>query len=413
MAAFSYRALDARGRLVRGILEGDSERQVRAQLRARALRPIQVSAGAGERWPLLGRLRHAARGQGAPDGARLRSAELTLLTRQLATLVQSGMPLAEALAACARQARSARAQGVILQLRARVSEGHGLAAALGQMPRSFSPMYRAMVRAGEHSGRLGPVLERLASYIEERGHLQQKMTAAMLYPLVLVVVAVVVIGLLMVFVVPQLVGVFQHSEVALPWLTRALIALSGWLGQWGGWLLPGVLLALWWLRRWLRRPAPRRRWHGLLLRLPLVGGLVTGLDSARFAATLSMLVAAGVPLLEGLRIACGVLANVVLQAAASDAALVVEEGGSLAAALEASGVFPPLMCQMVASGEASGELQSLLERTALHQERELQMTLSGLMSLLEPLMVVLMAVVVGTIVIAILLPIIEMNNLVI
>ncbi len=406
MGAYNYRALDTTGKLVKGVIEADSERQVRGQLRSRDLKPVEVIAAASSNkekavsdW----------RGWFKP---RISQGDLALLTRQLATLIQSSMPLDEAITATAQQARRAKIKGLVLQVRSRVVEGHTLAYALGDFPQVFNEMYRAMVRAGESAGFLGTVMEQLANYTENRQYTQQKLKMAMVYPVILMLVAVGVISMLMIFVVPQLVGLFARTKAELPALTKALISASYFFSHYL-WITAIIFVAIVvGVRRLLRDPGRKRMWHRLLLKVPFISGLLTAMDTARFASTLSILTSSGVPLLEGLRIAGEVLTNIELREASRRVAASVQEGGSLNRALAQTGLFPPMMVHMVASGEASGELESMLARSALNQERELEMTLGGLMAVMEPAMVVLMAVVVGTIVLAVLLPIIEMNKLV-
>jgi len=402
--AYRYRALNAEGKLVRGVLEADSERALRSQLRARSLRPVDVGA------PGRAQTARGPRLQLFPT--RVSGSDLALLTRQLATLVQSNLPLADCLQAAAEQTRRPRIKALLLQVRSRVTEGHTLAHALGEFPQVFNDMYRAMVAAGEHAGFLGPVLEQLADYAEQRQHTSQKLRMAMIYPFILLGVAVAVIVALMVFVVPELVGIFAHSNRELPLLTKLLIATSDFFRDWLLWLLAGLVLAAFAARALLRSPARRRRWHALLLRLPGVAGVLVAVDTARFASTLSILMASGVPLLESLRIAGAVLVNLVLREESAQVALQVQEGGSLSRALGNSGHFPPMMVHMVASGEASGSLEKMLERSALNQERELEMTLGTVMGLFEPLMVVVMGGMVLLIVLAILLPIFDLNTMV-
>ncbi|MDH3991537.1 MAG: type II secretion system inner membrane protein GspF [Gammaproteobacteria bacterium] len=405
MTAYRYKALNPAGKLVRGVLEGDSERGVRAQLRGQSMRPVEVSeanrpaqTGSGWRLSLVRR--------------RISAGDLAMLTRQLSTLVMSNLPLDEALQAAAEQSRNSRIKGMLLQVRSRVAEGHTLAYAMGEFPLVFNEMYRAMVKAGEHAGYLGPVLEQLADYTEQRQYTGQKLKMAMIYPFILVGVAIAVVLLLMIFVVPELVGIFAHSRRELPALTRGLIASSDFFRDWGIWLIVGLLVLAWSLRRLLRNPRRRRRWHAILLRTPGISRLLVALDTARFASTLSILMASGVPLLDSLRIAGEVLTNLVLREDSIVVAGRVQEGSSLHRALEHSGRFPPMMVHMVASGEASGELEVMLERSATNQERELEMTLGTMMSLFEPLMVVFMGGMVLTIVLAILLPIFDLNTMV-
>jgi general secretion pathway protein F len=405
MTAFRYRALNPGGKLVRGVVEADSERQVRSQLRAQQLRPVEVQT--------------AAKAEAARGGIRQRllptrigGADLALLTRQLATLVQSNLPLADCLQAAAEQTRRPRIKGMLLQIRSRVSEGHTLAYALGEFPQAFNEMYRAMVTAGEHAGFLGPVLEQLADYAETRQHSGQKLRMAMIYPFILLAVAIAVIVSLMVFVVPELVGIFTQSNRELPVLTSALIATSDFFRAYSLWLIIALVVLVVAAKRLLRNPRRLRSWHALLLRLPGIAGLLIALDTARFASTLSILMASGVPLLEALRIAGQVLVNRVLREESQDVALRVQEGSSLSRALSQAGHFPPMMVHMVASGESSGALEDMLERAAKNQERELEMTLGTVMGLFEPLMVVFMGGMVLLIVLAILLPIFDLNTMV-
>jgi general secretion pathway protein F len=403
--AYRYRALNTGGKLVRGVLEADSERQVRTQLRTQKLRPIEVQTAAraeANRGSLRQRLLPM----------RVKTADLALLTRQLATLVQSGLPLAECLQAASEQTRRPRVKALLLQVRSRVSEGHTLAYALAEYPQVFSEMYRAMVAAGEHAGFLGPVLEQLSDYAEQRQHSSQKIKMAMIYPFILLGVAVAVIVALMVFVVPELVGIFAQSSRELPLLTVILIASSDFFRAYTLWLMVAIVALLALLRRLLREPSRRRSWHALLLRVPGVSGLLVAMDTARFASTLSILMASGVPLLEALRIAGQVLENLVLREESEQVALQVQEGSSLSKALSRAGHFPPMMVHMVASGESSGSLEAMLERSANNQERELEMTLGTVMGLFEPLMVVFMGGMVLLIVLAILLPIFDLNTMV-
>ena len=405
MTAYRYRALNNQGKLVRGVLEGDSERQVRSQLRGKSLRPVEVG---------VANKQSSAKSGWQPSllQARVSAGDLALLTRQLATLVQSNLPLDEALQAAAEQSRSGRIKGMLLQVRSRVAEGHTLAYAMGEFPAVFNEMYRAMVNAGEHAGYLGPVLQQLADYTEQRQYTGQKLKMAMIYPFILVGVAVAVVLLLMIFVVPELVGIFAHSRRELPLLTRGLIASSDFFQVYGIWLVVGFIGLFFAFKRLLRNPQRKKRWHRLLLRVPGLSRLLIALDTARFASTLSILMASGVPLLDSLRIAGQVLTNLVLRDDSVVVAESVQEGSSLHRALQQSGRFPPMMVHMVASGEASGELETMLERSATNQERELEMTLGTMMSLFEPLMVVFMGGMVLTIVLAILLPIFDLNTMV-
>lgn len=407
MAAFSYKALASDGKLVKGVIEGDSERQVRNQLRTRQLKPVEVVAS-----------REGKAKSSEPISfkqlfkPRISQSDLALITRQMATLVQSNMPLDEVLTATAEQSRKPRIKSLMLQVRARVMEGYSLAYALGDFPQIFNDMYCSMVKAGEHAGFLGTVLEELAEYTENNQYTQQKLKGAMIYPVVLMVLSAVVISILMIYVVPDLVGVFRHTKQELPGLTLAVIAVSDYLTVYWWVICLTIFFIPIVVRQILKSPTRRLIWHRILLKTPIISGFITSMDTARFASTLSILTSSGVPLLDGLRISGEVLTNLELRAASKTVALAVQEGGTLNKALSRADVFPPMMVHMVASGEASGELEAMLKRSASNQQRELEMTLANIMAIFEPLMIVVMAAVVCTIVFSILLPIIEMNNLV-
>ena len=409
MAAFKYKALDASGKVVKGVLEGDSERQIRAQLRTKSLRPIEVaSAGrrAANNASSEGGIR---RGLFAP---RLSASELALMTRQLATLVASALPLDECLQAAAEQTRKSSTKALLLQVRSKVAEGHTLAHAMAQFPQAFGDMYRAMVNAGEQAGQLGPVLEQLADHTENRQHTAQKLQMALIYPFVLIGVAIAVVTALMVFVVPEMVGIFAQTKTDLPPLTVALIATSDFLTN-HGWILGlAIVVLVMAIRRLLKNPNYKKLSDAVLLRIPGIRRVLIGMDTARFSSTLSILMASGVPLLDALRIAGAVMNNLVLRAASKEVAGKVQEGSSLNRALSQEEFFPPMMVHMVASGETSGELETMLERSASNQERELEATLGTVMGLFEPIMVVVMGGLVLTIVMAILLPIFDLNTMV-
>ncbi|MDX1367770.1 GspF family T2SS innner membrane protein variant XcpS [Pseudomonas sp.] len=404
MAAFEYLALDVRGRQHKGVLEADSARQVRQILRERQLSPLDVQAT---------RTREQAAGGGHFSLVRgLSARDLALLTRQLATLIQAALPVEEALRAAAAQARVPRIQSMLLAVRARVLEGHGLASSLKEFPAAFPELYRATVAAGEHAGHLGPVLEQLADYTEQRQQSRQKIQLALLYPLILMCSSLLIVAFLLGYVVPDIVRVFVDSGQTLPTLTRGLIVASEWVKSWG-WLAVIVLLLGFFALRWaLRDEAVKLRWHDLLLRVPLLGRLIRATDCARFASTLAILTQSGVPLVEALAIGAEVIVNRVIRAQVVVAAQKVREGGSLTRALEASGQFPPMMLHMIASGERSGELDQMLARTARNQENDLGAQVALMVGLFEPFMLVFMGAVVLVIVLAILLPILSLNQLV-
>ena len=406
MPAFSWTALDASGRTRKGVQEGDSARLVRQALREQGLTPLAVEQTADQirardKGGGLGRLQH---GMGA--------GELALVTRQLATLVQAGLPIETALGSVARQSEKAASRNLIHAVRSRVMEGHTLADALGEHPRVFPELYRSTVAAGEQSGHLDAVLERLADYTEAREALRRKIQLALFYPGLLTLMAIVVVMGLLTYVVPQVTQVFEHLGQELPQLTQILLAVSGFLRDQGVWLLGALAVGVFAFRRALRHISVKRRWHHLLLRLPLAGRLIRGVNTARFARTLGILASAGVPILEAMRIAASVMDNVPMREAVEDATLRVREGVGIARALEDSKLFPPMTVQLIASGEQSGRLRPMLERAAAQQESELAAIIATALGLFEPVLIMVMGGVVLLIVLAILMPIFELNQLV-
>lgn len=405
MGAFEYTALDAAGKERKGVLEGDTARQIRQQLREQGLAPLTVEA-------VMQRESSRSGAQKVSLRRGISATDLALVTRQLATLVKAGLPLEEALHTTAQQTELPRLKSMILAVRSRVLEGHTLADGLREFPHAFPELYRSTVAAGEHSGHLDVVLERLADYTESRQQLRQKIQLALFYPAILTVVALLVTIALLTYVVPQVVQVFESIGQELPLLTRALIALSGFLRNFGFVLLILLIVAIVLFRRSLRIEANRYRFHQLLQRLPIVGRLQRGLNTARFARTLSILTASGVSVLEALRISGEVVGSLPMRAAIDEAAQKVREGASIAASLRRSGQFPPMTMHLIASGESSGKLEEMLERAAVNQERELETLIAALMGLFEPLLIVVMGSVVLVIVLAILLPIFDLNQLV-
>jgi general secretion pathway protein F len=404
MAAFEYVALDTKGRQQKGVLEADSARQVRQLLREKQLAPLQVEPAH--------RKEHSEKSGGFSLRRGLSARDLALVTRQLATLIGAALPIEEALRAAAAQSRQPRIQSMLIAVRAKVLEGHSLANALGSFPAAFPELYRATVAAGEHAGHLAPVLEQLADYTEQRQQSRQKIQMALLYPLILMLASLGIVGFLLGYVVPDVVRVFVDSGQTLPALTRGLILLSELVKAWGAVVIVLAVLGVIAFRRALRNEDVRRRWHAFLLRLPLIGGLIAATETARFASTLAILVRSGVPLVEALAIGAEVVSNRIIRTDVANATQRVREGGSLSRALEASRQFPPMMLHMIASGERSGELDQMLARTARNQENDLAATIGLMVGLFEPFMLVFMGAVVLVIVLAILLPILSLNQLV-
>jgi len=403
MGAFEYTAVDAGGKERKGILEGDTARQVRQLLRERQLFPLTVTEAAE---------REASRQQSFTLRPTMSANDLALVTRQLATLVQSSMPLEEALLAVSEQTESTRVKSVLIGVRSKVMEGHTLADGFADFPKAFPEIYRATVSAGEQSGHLDAVLERLADYTEGRQVLRQKIQHAMIYPVVLTVLALLIVSGMLVYVVPKVVGVFSNTGRELPGLTVFLIALSNFLRDYGLFLLIGLVGAAFAARRALRQPGPRRWRDALLLRIPLVAKLVRGSNTARFTRTLSILTGSGVPVLEALRISAEVVTNVPMREAVEGAAARVREGAPIGKSLAVGGYFPPLCVHLISSGEASGKLDAMLTRAATNQEREMDGLIAALLGILEPALIVTMGIIVLVIVLAILLPIFELNQLV-
>jgi len=403
MAAFEYLALDPRGREQKGLIEADSPRQARQLLREKQWAPLEVKQAKSKE--------DVSRG-GLSFGRGLSARDLALVTRQLATLVQAALPIEEALRAAAAQSTSAKIKSMLLAVRARVMEGHSLAAALREYPSAFPELYRATVAAGEHAGHLGLVLDQLADYTDQRQQSRQKIQLALLYPVILMVASLAIVVLLLGYVVPDVVKVFVNTGQELPALTRGLIATSDVVKNWGWLIVLGLIAAFLAMRAALRDPALRLRWHAFILRIPLIGRLSRATNTARFASTLAILTRSGVPLVEALSIAAAVIANLRIRERVVEAAQKVREGSSLTRALDATGEFPPMMLHMIASGEKSGELDQMLARTARNQENDLAAQVSLLVGLFEPFMLVFMGAVVLVIVLAILMPILSLNQLV-
>lgn len=398
MALFDYQAANAQGRIEKGQLDADSPRGARQLLRGRGLTPVQVSAA-----------RSAGSGWGA---RRLSASELAWATRQLASLLAASLPLEGALSAVIEQAERPHVAQALTAVRADVRAGQRLTVALAARPRDFPPIYRALVGAGEDSGDLARVMERLADYIEERNALQAKVLTAFIYPAAISLVSVAIVIFLLSYVVPQVVTAFVQARQTLPMLTQVMLAASAFVRSWGMWMGLGIaaLVVAW--RLALRKPKLRLRWDAMLLRLPMVGRFVLGVNSARFASTLAILLDAGVPLLRALEAARQTLGNALLARCADDVSARVREGAALGSALKVQKVYPPILVHLVASGEKTGSLAPLLDRAAQTISREIERRAMALTALLEPTMILVMGGVVLTIVLAVLMPIMEMNQLV-
>lgn len=414
MPGFRFTAYDIDGREQRGVLESDSARLARAQLREKGLFPLDVAeieaandADAGGLFSVFSRRK------------RLATADLARVTRQLATLLGAGLTIEQTFNAVIEQAEGETERQLLASIRGQVLEGQSLGAALARFPSTFSGIYRTLVSAGETSGRLPDVLLRLADYVEEQHAMRQKLLVAMIYPFVVLIVCILVVTGLMVYVVPQVIGVFEATKQSLPLMTRALLALSKFIQLTGIFWLIGGVVAFIAARLALRRESVRRRWHGWLLRVPILGRMIRSQESAQLAATLSILVGSGVPVLTALQASAGVVGNLPMREALQRATIAVREGSGLSRALVAQqsgkakyALFPPVMVHLIASGEASGRLAQTLDAAARQQQRDVATRTFAFAALIEPAMIIFMGVVVLAIVLAVLLPIFELNQLV-
>ena len=401
MPAYQFTAIDASGKQQKGVLEGDSARQIRQQLRDKQWIPVHVDA-----------VEQKNKNQGSQWFQKKFTAyDLALMTRQLSVLVAAGIPLEEAIRAVSKQNEKAHVQNLMSSVRSKVMEGHSLAQGMQQSGR-FPDLYIATIAAGERSGHLDLILDQLADYTENRFAMQKKIQAAMIYPIILMLMSFAIVMGLMTYVVPDIVKTFDQSKDALPWITVLLMKSSDFIRQAWPFVLVFSGIGIFLLLRFLKTSAGHYAFDRLTLKLPLFGKLSRGINAARFASTLSILTQSGVPLVDALKIGAAVSNNWVIRDAVNIAAEKVTEGGNLATQLERSGYFPPMMVQMIKSGEASGELDRMLARASDMQDREVTTLISTLLALLEPLMLVLMAAIVLVIVIAVMLPIVNMNNMI-
>jgi general secretion pathway protein F len=402
MPGFRYQAYSVEGKLHKGVLEADSARQARAALRDQGLTPYRVEVIAANDPAAGARFSRAA----------LSSTEVTQLTRGLASLLEAGLTVEQAFNALIEEAENERSRQVLAALRGEVLAGNTVAKALASFPNVFSELYRTLVAAGEASGQLPRVLSKLADYLEDRHELRARLAVALIYPSIVLAVAIVVVGALLVYVLPQVVQVFQHAHHDLPLLTRALIAFSAFLqATWIGWIALAIAAAAA-VRLALKRPRLRAAIHRFLWRSPLLGRVLRHLDASRLAATLSILVSSRVPILQALDAGTGVMMLVPMREALATAARGVREGMTLSRALAATAAFPPVMVHLIASGEASGMLDEALARAARQQQNDIATRLAAFTALFEPAMILFMGGVVLAIVLAILLPIFQLNQLI-
>ena len=409
MAIFAYKALDKQGKNKKGVIEADSQKQARQLLREQGLMPIEMNESDDKK---SSKKKTGASFFGLSLSPKASTADLSLITRQLATLIEASMPLDEALKAVAAQSEKEKISSLVMQIRAKVLEGFTLADSFAEFPSIFDNLFCSTVAAGEKSGHLDTVLNRLADYMENKQETSSKIVQALVYPVVLLVIAIGIISLLLAVVVPKVVEQFIHMGNVLPLATRILIKLSDLLRDYGLFALIFLVACILLFKQMLKSPSFLLSFHKNQLNLPVIGKVIKGLNTARYARTLSILSASAVPLIEAMKISANVLTNNHIKELAASASVKVKEGTSLFKAMSGANVFPPMMLYMIASGEKSGQLDTMLDRAAKNQEREFDVLMGVALGLMGPLVLVLMASVVLFIVIAILQPIIELNNMV-
>ena len=406
MAAYDYLALENNGRERRGTIEADTARHARQLLRERELLPVDVDEVSSSKsdGSSLNNIKFS--------NQRMRAVDLTLFTRQMATLLRSGIPLDETLAAVAEQTERSGVKSIIMGVRSKVLEGFTLAQAFGEFPKAFPDIYLSTVAAGEHAGQLDNVLERLADFTENRQILKQKVSNALIYPVILIFACVSIIIVMMNFVVPKIVKIYVDGDFDLPGLTTAVIAMSDFTTKYIWLIIAAIVLAFIIFKVMLRRTEFKRSWHLFLLKIPLIGYLIRGINTARFTRTMSIMSSSGVTILESLNLSGSVVNNLPMREAIDDVSVKVREGASIGHSLAMSKLFPPMTVHLIKSGESSGQMEEMLERAAQNQERELENTISSLLAIMQPVMILVMAGIVVTIVLAIMLPIFNLNQFV-
>lgn len=407
MPAFQFIAIDRQGKQVKGIREADSARQIRQQLREQGLTPIAVENVAAEAVktskPLSWSLRRSR--------YRLNVSAIALFTRQLATLVAAGMPLEESLQAVAEQTEKSNSKSLILGVRARVLEGHSLAASMAEFPQAFSDVYRGTIAAGEQTGRLDLVLFRLADYTEQVQQMRQKIQQALIYPTTMSLISFSIVIFLLVYVVPSIVEVFQGTGQSLPTLTKVLLVISSGIQHYGLYLLIGLLLSIWLFRRALKQEKFRFRFHTWLLKLPVFGNTIRTIDTARFSRTFGILIAAGMPALDAMRMSAKLVNRLPIRDALTTATKQVSEGTSIHRALQQTGYFSPMSVHLIASGEASGQLAQMLEHASSQQDDDVRRLIEVSLRLFEPALIIVMGLIVLFIALAVLVPVLSLQQL--
>lgn len=402
MPAYQYTAVDEQGKQQKGVLEAESAKQIRQQLREKSLLPIEVAV-VEKTDAKEGNLNNLFK-------KRINATDLALMTRQLSVLIAAAIPLEEAIKAVAKQTEKNHVKALLLSVRSKVLEGFSLAKAL-ESSGGFPQLYITTIAAGEKSGHLDLIMSQLADYTENRSAMQKKIQGAMVYPILLAMMSFAVVIGLMTFVVPDIVKVFSQSEQALPTVTVVVMAMSAFIQKAWWLMLIAFIVCVFGFVKFIKTESGRYAFDGLVLRVPLIRKLSRGINASRFASTLAILVRSGVPLVEALKIGAAVSTNVHIKDAVNTAAEKVTEGGNLSSQLERSSYFPPMMIQMIRSGENSGELENMLKRASDMQENEVSSLIGTILALLEPIMLVIMGIIVLVIVLAVMLPIVNMNSL--
>lgn len=406
MPAYHFKAMNSQGQEQKGVIEAESEKHARQLLRDKTLVPLQVKSAQEKKFP-----GKEVRFSVFTKARGLSSKELAMVTRQFATLLSAGLPIEEALLAVAEQSEKTRIKGLILSVRSKVVEGHALATALRDHPEAFSALFSATVAAGEKTGHLDKVLLRLADYTEQQWHMKQKLQTALIYPSMIVLVAIGIVGFLLEYVVPKMVAVYGHLNQALPFMTQILISTSEFVKDYAFYLTIVMVIGVLGWRMALKKSALlREKNHRVILRLPLIGYAFKTANTARFSRTLSILSAAGVPVLDAMNISSALITIVPLRKAVEEAVQRVREGATIHLALKQTKYFPPMSVHMIASGEASGQLESMLERVAANQEDEIIRLIDVALAMFEPAIILIMGAIVLFIVLAVLLPVFNLNQ---
>lgn len=406
MTAFQYTALDKNGKRIKGTTEGDSARLVREQLREKQLIPVSVEPVSGQK-KSEGSSKKAAFSWGA---RKMSPADLSLVTRQMSTLLEAGIPVDEMLTAVSQQTEKETIKQILIGVRAKVLEGYTFADGMGDFPAAFPALYRTTIAAGERTGKLGRVLDQLAEYTEKQHYIRQKIKQALVYPIMMTTVSLSIVTFLLIYVVPKIINVFSQTNQTLPMATKVLIGASNFVQHYGLYLVAGIALFIFLMTRALKKIAFRRKMHVFILKIPVIGRAIKTINAARFGRTLGILNAAAVPVLDAMQAALGLVKPLPMHEKIEQSIIQVREGIAIHVALQRTGCFAPMFLHLVASGEASGQLDAMLEKAASYLEKDVEGLIQTALTLFEPLMIIVMGGIVLYIVLAIMLPIFALDN---